>query len=365
MSPVGRLSPAPFLVEIGPGVVRRLPSVLERAGIAPGSPVAVVVGPGQGARVGRRVVPDLVGADLLHAGQGTVEDAVRLGTRLRDGGHRAVVGIGGGRTLDTAKLAASLAGLPMVVVATSLAHDGLASPVAVLERHGRAESFGADAPVAVVVDLDMVRSAPLHTVGAGVADAISNLVAVADWELARDVLGEPLDGVAALLARTAAESVLHRTDIDQDSFLVSLAEALVVSGLAMLVAGSSRPCSGSDHEISHAIDRLYPGTAAHGEQVGVSTLFSLFLRADDARADLVDACLLRHGLPRVPSDLGLSTEEFAAAVVAAPATRPDRYTILEHLDMSALETRRAVLRFVDRYERAVVPTPLRRLAGAH
>ena len=161
-----------------------------------------------------------------------------------------------------------------------------------------------------------------------------------------------------MLSRTAAESVLHRTDLDTDAFFISLTEALVVSGLAMLVAGTSRPCSGSDHEISHAIDRLFPGTAAHGEQVAVGTLFSLFLRGDDARAAQVDACLRRHSLPRVPGDLGLTEEQFAEAVLVAPTTRPDRYTILEHLALDPDAARDVVRRFTERYgvpgERAAV-----------
>ena len=225
----------------------------------------------------------------------------------------------GGRTLDTAKLAAARADVPMVVVATSLAHDGLASPVAMLEQDGHWQSFAALAPAAIIVDLDHVRCAPPHMIGAGVGDLISNLVAVADWELARDSRGEAVNGLAIMLSRTAAESVLHRTDLDTDAFFISLTEALVVSGLAMLVAGTSRPCSGSDHEISHAIDHLYPGTAAHGEQVAVSTLFSLFLRGDEARAAQVDACLRRHRLPRVPRDLGLT----AGAVHRGRARRTD------------------------------------------
>ena len=67
-----------------------------------------------------------------------------------------------------------------------------------------------------------------------------------------------------------------------------LAEALILSGLAMSVAGSSRPCSGGDHEIMHAIDQLYPGTASHGELAGVGALFCAYLRGDDGpgRADL-------------------------------------------------------------------------------
>ena len=107
-------------------------------------------------------------------------------------------------------------------------------------------------------------------------------------------------------ARTAATALLHREDgIDDDDFLIALAEALVLSGLAMATAGSSRPCSGGDHEILHAIDHLFPGTAHHGELAGVGSLFTSWLRGADNMARDIDACLTRHSLPRTPRDLGL------------------------------------------------------------
>ena len=99
---------------------------------------------------------------------------------------------------------------------------------------------------------------------------VSNLSAVADWELAADDTGELVDGLAAAMARSAAHAVLHQPGhARSDEFLTVLAEALILSGLAMAVAGSSRPCSGGDHEIMHAVDQLYPGTGSHGELAGV------------------------------------------------------------------------------------------------
>ena len=158
--------------------------------------------------------------------------------------------------------------------------------------------------------------------------------------------------MAVTFARTAATSVLLRRDgIDDDDFLIALAESLVLSGLAMAVAGSSRPCSGSDHEILHAIDDLLPGTAHHGELAGAATLFTSFLRGDAGLAEAIDACLTRHGLPRVPDDLGISEAQFAEAVLHAPATRPDRWTILEHLDLDAGGVAERVRAFVDAYGR--------------
>jgi glycerol-1-phosphate dehydrogenase [NAD(P)+] len=125
--------------------------------------------------------------------------------------------------------------------------------------------------------------------------------------------------------------------IGSDEFLTVLAEALILSGMAMTVAGSSRPCSGGDHEILHAIDDLYPGSGTHGELAGVGALFCAYLRDDPGQAGPLADCLARHGLPRVPADLGLTAAEFTKAVMCAPGTRPGRYTILERLALTEAE----------------------------
>jgi hypothetical protein len=132
-------------------------------------------------------------------------------------------------------------------------------------------------PVAVLVDLDRVRSGPPRLVRAGIGDVVNNLSAIADWELAAADRGEPVDGLAVTMARTAAQAVLHQPGtIGDDEFLTVLAESLVLSGMAMTVAGSSRPASGGCHEILYAIDQLYPGTGNHGELAGVLLLARLF-----------------------------------------------------------------------------------------
>jgi glycerol-1-phosphate dehydrogenase [NAD(P)+] len=341
----------PLTVDIRPGAVTSIAELLSDRYISAHGHVAVVVGPGQGERVVAELRPSLGNADVFNVEGGTHEAALELADSLRAGSYDAVVGIGGGRTLDVAKFAASMAALPMVSVATNLAHDGIASPVASLESERRKGSYGVHVPIAIVVDLDYVRACPQEQLRAGLGDVLSNLNALADWELAGRERGEPVDGLAAALARAGAESLLHRDEeLTSLDFLTGLAEALVLSGLAMTVAGSSRPCSGACHEISHAIDSLYPGTANHGEQVAVGALFASYLRDDDSAAGL-DAALTRYGVPRVPADLGLSEEQFVAAVSRAPSTRPDRYTILEHLALDDEQIAAQVRGFIDAFGR--------------
>ena len=348
---LARMVACPLTIDVGSGAVATLAALLSDRRISSHGDVAVVVGPGQGEQIVAVVRPALENAAIYPVGGGTLQAALELADALRSESYDAVVGIGGGRTLDVAKYAASLTGLPMVAVATNLAHDGIASPVASLEYDGRKGSYGVHIPIAVVVDLDYVRRCPPEQLRSGVGDALSNLNALADWELASRERGEPMDGLAAAFARAGAESLLHRTDdLMSETFLTALAEALVLSGLAMAVAGSSRPCSGACHEISHAIDALYPAKATHGEQVATGALFASFLRGDEVLGAL-DASLRRHGVPRVPRDLGLADEEFAAAVAHAPSTRPERYTILEHLAMDEKEIHRRVHEFVAAFDR--------------
>ena len=349
---LSRMVGAPMAVDIRPGAVASLAPLLADRRISSGGHVAVAVGTGVGQQIASALRPNLENAEIHVVEGGSLEAAVVLAHALREGFYDALVGIGGGGTLDVAKHAASALGIPMVAVATNLAHDGIASPVSSLEHHGHKGSFGVQMPVAVVVDLDYVRRSDVGMRRSGVGDVVSNVSAIDDWRLAERERGEEVDGVAVTFARTAAMAIVHREDgVDDEPFLVALAEALVLSGLAMATAGSSRPCSGGDHEIVHAIDHLFPGTASHGELAGAASLFMSFLRNDRATSEVLDACLARHGLPRTPRELGLSAEQFADAVLYAPRTRPGRYTLLEHLALGPEEVGRRVGAYVDAFDR--------------
>lgn len=352
MALLARMIASPLTVDVRRGAIASLGDLLSDGGFSSRGKVAVLLGPGQGDELAAVVRPQLTGADLMAVPAATVDAARDLAAALRGSSYDAVVGIGGGRTLDVAKYVSSLVGLPMVSVATNLAHDGIASPTASLVHEGRKASYGVHIPLAVIVDLDYVARAPQRLVRSGIGDLVSNVSALADWRLAAEQVGERVDGLAAAMAGAAANAVLYRPDsVESEDFLVTLAEALILSGLAMAVTGTSRPCSGGDHEIMHAIDELFPETSNHGELAGIGALFCTFLREDAAELAAIDSCLRRHRLPRLPADIGLSVEEFTAAVVHAPQTRPDRYTVLEHLGLSPEATRKKIDEYVTTFAR--------------
>ncbi|OON81841.1 iron-containing alcohol dehydrogenase family protein [Streptomyces tsukubensis] len=331
-----RLIPSPVVVDIRRGALDDLAAVLCDQRISPSGKLAVAISGGSGARLRERLAPALPGATWYEVGGGTLDDAIKLADAMKSGHYDAVVGLGGGKIIDCAKYASARIGLPLVAVATNLAHDGLCSPVATLDNDAGRGSYGVPNPIAVVIDLDVIREAPERYVRSGIGDVISNISAVADWELSHAETGEQIDGLAAAMARQAGEAVLrHPGDVSDDGFLQVLAEGLVMTGISMSVAGDSRPSSGACHEINHAFDILYPKRAAsHGEQVGVGTVFAMHLRGAQGAAAHMAEVLRRHRLPVLPQDIGFSVDEFVRAVEFAPQTRPGRYTILEHLHLT-------------------------------
>src|SRR5262245_20647627 len=180
---LARTVATPLTIDVRRGAVASLRAILADGRISAGGDVAVVVGPGQGERIVDLVRTGLDRADVFTVSGGSIDAALDLGEKLRRRSYDAVVGIGGGKTIDTAKYAASRYAIPMVSVATSLANDGIASPVASLTHDGGTGSYGVHTPIAIVVDLDFVENGPDRQTQAGIGDAVSNLNAVADWEL--------------------------------------------------------------------------------------------------------------------------------------------------------------------------------------
>ncbi|WP_066948512.1 iron-containing alcohol dehydrogenase family protein [Streptomyces lushanensis] len=338
-----RLIPSPVVVDIRPGALEDLAGLLADQRISSSGRVAIAVSGGSGQALRGRLEPVLTAADWYLVADGTIDSAVRLADGIKGKRYDAVVGLGGGKIIDVAKYAAARVGLPLVAVATNLAHDGLCSPVSTLDNDNGRGSYGVPTPIAIVVDLDVIRDAPVRFIRSGIGDAVSNISAIADWELSHGIHGEPVDGLAAAMARTAGEAVLrHPGGAGDDEFLTVLAEALVLTGIAMSISGDTRPSSGACHEISHAFDLLHPERRAlHGEQVGLGAAFAMYLRGAHEESQLITEVLHRHGLPVLPEEIGFSPEEFVRAVAYAPQTRPGRFTILEHLDLSTDQIRDA------------------------
>lgn len=282
-----------------------------------------------------------------HEAASNQQTADDLGSSAKRSGADAIVAVGGGRCLDIAKLAAARAGLPLVVAPTQLSHDGICSPVAVVpDIEGRTESLGALAPIFVFVSQPTIVTAPAASVAAGLGDLLANPLALRDWALAAEHGLEQVDQRAWDLSVESFE--LIQSDLDADpgtsandpAFFRRLADALVLSGMAMIRSGTSRPASGGEHEVSHALDELRGGPAMHGAQVAFGCIFSVALYGEDPAA--FRGRLRRLHLPDRPSELGLDEDAMVKALLHAPLTRPGRFTVLEDADLDEASARALV-----------------------
>jgi len=207
-----------------------------------------------------------------HAFEDTVAHFVQLPRTAT-----AIVGCGGGKALDVAKYVAFMANLPYFAVPTSLSNDGFCSPQVSLTIDGKRRSLAAGMPFGVVVDTRVCAHAPPLLTLSGIGDLAAKFTAVSDWKLAFYHAGEVVDDFAALLSDGAVHAFLGRPELDHEGIRL-LATSLMFNGIAMEVCGSSRPASGSEHLISHALDEFSARPRLHGLQVGVAAYLMSLLQ---------------------------------------------------------------------------------------
>src|SRR3989304_5688548 len=188
----------------------------------------------------------------------TWEEVKEAEASIRKGELDFALGVGGGRSIDVAKCASFNAGVPFVSVPTAASHDGVVSSRASITKKGEKVSFAAHTPIAVIMDTGIIAESPFRLLAAGCGDIISNLTAVKDWALARNLRNEYYSSYAASLSELAARLVIENASnikprLEESAWFVC--KALVSSGVAMSIAGSSRPASGGEHKFSPALDR--------------------------------------------------------------------------------------------------------------
>jgi len=260
------------------------------------------------------------------ADQDNVERALRESREVKS---RVVIGLGGGKCIDVAKVVASRTSQFFISMPTAASHDGIASPFASIKGLAHPISVKAIEPSIIVADIEVISKAPKRLIAAGAGDIIAKFTAIRDWQLAHKLRNEYYGAYAASLALLSAKHVVSYADeigrCSQEGVRV-LVEALISSGVAICIAGSTRPASGSEHLFSHALDLIAPNPALHGEQVGVGTIMMAYLHGINWRK--IKKVLKRIGAPTTAKELGIDDEYIIKALTIAHKIRPERYTIL-------------------------------------
>ena len=264
----------------------------------------------------------------------TIKDVETVEERIRTLKPEIVFGVGGGTKIDVAKCSSARQAIPFISVPTTASHDGIASPLSSIKGSGTPYSVLAQAPLAIIADTNIIMQAPWRFAVSGCADVIAKLTAVKDWKLAHEERNEYYGAYAASLALMSARLVIESADLigeKSEEGIRVLIEALISCGVSMSIAGSSRPCSGSEHLFSHSLETIRPDCSLHGERCGVGTIMMAFLHG--ANWKQVKKTLEKLEAPASASDLGVDKEEIVRALELAASLRPERYTILHKMNL--------------------------------
>ena len=267
--------------------------------------------------------------DTCLVGDASMENVAEAQRRIEDFGSKFILAVGGGSKIDIAKVVSKSLKIPFISIPTSASHDGIASNRASLKMPTGSRSIESGSPMGIIADTAVIAKAPYRLLASGCADVVSNLTALMDWDFAVRLKNEDFSGTAHTLSQYAAQSIIYAADKIRPGLETSVwfaIKPIIVSGMSMSIAGSSRPTSGAEHMISHMLDLTCPGRALHGEQCGVASIMTMFLHGGDWMK--IRDTLRKIGAPTTAKGLGVTDEELIDAMIHAHEIRSDRFTIL-------------------------------------
>ena len=327
----------PSKIIIGNGVINKIGELCEKLGFKSNNGkknVFIVTGPTTYKIAGKKMIAALeddgYNATYLEIKESNMGYVNWCQDEMCNFNPDIVIGLGGGKNIDVAKLASSELGLPFISAPTALSHDGVASPFASVQGIEQEFSLVAQTPLAILADTGIILQAPPRLLNAGIGDILANLTAVLDWKLAHRIKNEYYGHFAAMLSQKSAEMLLENYDKlnHNEGSVRTVLEALITSSIAISVAGSSRPASGSEHLFSHALDSLKSDYALHGEQCGVGTIMMMYLHDQVVpNWQTIRKALKFVKAPINAKELRVKDEKIIKALTIAHKMR-DRYTII-------------------------------------
>ncbi|MEK3851098.1 sn-glycerol-1-phosphate dehydrogenase [Paenibacillus sp. FSL R7-0340] len=266
---------------------------------------------------------------------------------------QAVLAVGSGTIHDLVRFVCYKMNRPFLSVPTAASVDGFTSAGAPLIVDGSKQTFQAVPPEAIFADLSVLANAPQTMTAAGFGDMLGKFTSLADWHVSRDLGNEPYSPVANRITEEALRDCVEHVDeiaAGSKAGVEVLMNALIASGISMLMIDHSRPASGGEHHISHRIEMDFIAEGRkqvlHGAKVGVASALLSDLYRDLAASQDVEAFkvyrelptseqmrawLAQVGGPSTIAELGVTEEQLARALRTAHTLR-DRYTGLKYMN---------------------------------
>lgn len=319
----------PVILKIEKGVTANIGEFLKEAGL---TQVTLLLGNGLTDMFGPVVFASFekAGVNVLHCQEmDTVDfnDITNLAFELPNK-TQAVIGMGGGKVIDAAKYIGYILRIPFISVPTSSSSDGFSSSSASLIVNGHRKSLPAKMAYGILVDTDVIKSAPVRFLYSGIGDMVSKISSTYDWQHEEDLGFDEVNDFSFMVAKKAVNSFVRTPfeTVQDELFLKELLDSLAMSGVANEIAGSSAPTSGSEHLISHALDSFLERPQLHGIQVGIATY--IMCKITDHRWKRVDTLFTQTGFWDYCATLDLKVEDYSKAIDLAPSMKPFRHTYL-------------------------------------
>ena len=284
--------------EIGSGVTERTGALLRSAAfgdrlllVADDNTLSAAKGVLESLEAAGFLVKRLVYPNLLYATDARVREVEALCADV-DG----ILSVGTGSLNDICRVAAKTSGKAFAIFATAPSMDGFAADLAPILSSGFKSSWAGAQPQVILADTRVLSKAPAELKAAGFGDMVAKYLGIFDWRVANLLLGEhycPAIAELTLESVRRMRALADRVTTQDEEAAGAIMESLVLSGLAMKLAETSRPASGAEHALSHywecyKLSRgLWP--EFHGKKVGVaSVLMSRLYRNMAERVEKIE-----------------------------------------------------------------------------
>lgn len=269
------------VVEIGSGITAKTGEILDKAGfpkkvlvVADENTVKASEGIFESLKASGFHVKKLIYENMMYARVEQVREVEALAKDVE-----GIISVGTGSLNDICRVSSFELGLKFCIFATAPSMDGFASDTAPIIENNFKTSWKAEQPMVIIADTKILAKAPVELKAAGFGDMIAKYIGIFDWKVANLLIDEYYCPAVAELTMQGVRKIVALADkvtVEDEEAAGAIMEALVMSGLGMKLALSSRPASGAEHVLSHYWEcyKLARGVwpEFHGKKVGVASV---------------------------------------------------------------------------------------------